>query len=87
MQVAFYKRLLDVLARIHGLQPRPVQTPREFATDAGLALRTRTAAAAVADVPAEVAELFYRVAFGERPLTDDEARAVDSRLDALAAAR
>jgi transglutaminase-like putative cysteine protease len=87
VQVAFYKRLLDVLARIHGLQPRPVQTPREFATDAGLALRTRTAAAAVADVPAEVAELFYRVAFGERPLTDDEARAVDSRLDALAAAR
>jgi hypothetical protein len=85
-RVPFYARLLDVLARVHGLGPRAAQTPREFAAEAGHALRARDRAA-VADVPARVAELFYRVAYGGRPLTDDEAREIERRLDALAAAR
>jgi transglutaminase-like putative cysteine protease len=83
-RVPFYARLLDVLARVHGLGPRLAQTPREFAAEAGRALRARDRAD-VADVPARLAELFYRVAFGGRPLTDDEAREVEGRLRALAA--
>jgi hypothetical protein len=86
-RVPFYGRLLDVLAKAHGLRPLPAQTPREFADQAGRLLREKDATAAVADVPARVAELFYRVAYGGRPLTDDEARAVERGLDALAAAR
>jgi transglutaminase-like putative cysteine protease len=86
-RVAFYGRLLRVLATAHGLRPLPGQTPREFAAEAGRVLRGRGTTADVADVPARVAELFYRAAFGGRPLTDDEAREVGGRLDALAAAR
>jgi transglutaminase-like putative cysteine protease len=82
----FYARLLDVLARAHGLRPLAAQTPREFAAEAGRALRGR-GRVEVAGVPGRVAELFYRVAYGARPLTDDEAREVERRLDALAAAR
>ncbi len=85
-RVAFYGRLLRVLAA-HGLRPRPAQTPREFAAEAGRVLRQRDGTAAVADVPARLAELFYRVAFGARPLSDDEARQVRAAMDALAAAR
>jgi hypothetical protein len=87
VRVGFYSRLLEVLARVHGLLPRPAQTPREFASEAGRVLLGKGIEARVADVPARVAELFYRVAFGGRPLSDDEAREIDGRLDALAAAR
>jgi transglutaminase-like putative cysteine protease len=83
-RVPFYARLLDVLAKVHGLRPLPAQTPREFAAAAGRALRER-GRDVVADVPARVAELFYRVAYGGRPLTEDESRDVARGLDALGA--
>ncbi|HKI35906.1 MAG TPA: transglutaminaseTgpA domain-containing protein [Gemmataceae bacterium] len=86
-RVPFYARLLDVLARRHGLRPLPAQTAREFAAEAGRILREQPATAGLAELPARLAELFYRVAYGGRPLTDDEAHAVQRELDALAAAR
>jgi transglutaminase-like putative cysteine protease len=86
-RVPFYARLLDVLARRHGLQPRSGQTPREFAVEAGRALGAKGDTAGVAEVPARLAELFYRVAYGGRPLADGEAREVQAQLDALATAR
>lgn len=82
----FYARLLAVLARSFGLAPRPSDTPREFGEAAGEALREHDATAAWADTPARAAVLFYRVRYGDRPLTEPEARAIDRQVDALSAA-
>jgi hypothetical protein len=83
--VAFYRRLLAILARRRGLRPEPSQTPREFAETVRWALGT-TVRPELAGVPAEVAELLYRVRFGAVPLTDAEGRGVDDRLGCLDAA-
>jgi hypothetical protein len=83
---SFYGKLLALLARHARLEPQAGQTPREFADTAGAALRGREATAVLADLPAAVAELFYRVRFGGRPLSEAEHTAVDARLEALAAA-
>ena len=69
-----------------GLEPQTGQTPREFGATAGVALRSRSAAAALADLPATAAELLYRVRFGGRPLSEEEQAALGGRLDALALA-
>jgi hypothetical protein len=83
---SLYGRLVALLGRHLGLAPSAGQTPREFGHAAGAALRGRQATAALADVPAAVVELFYRVRFGGRPLEDAERQALDARLNALAAA-
>jgi transglutaminase-like putative cysteine protease len=83
---SLYGRLVALLMRHLGLAPAAGQTPREFGQAAGEALRGRPATAALADVPAAVVELFYRVRFGGRPLEEAERQALDARLDALAAA-
>ncbi len=84
--VAFYHRLLAVLRRALGLEPRTGQTPGEFAADAAARLRGAAATVAVAGVPGEAAVLYYRVRFGHRPLAVDERRAVAAQLDRLEAA-
>jgi hypothetical protein len=82
----FHRRLLALLARHLRLRPRPGQTPRELAVAAGAALAARPATAALADLPGQVVELFYRVRFGGRPLGEAEGREIEARLDALARA-
>jgi transglutaminase-like putative cysteine protease len=85
-RVAFYARLLRLLARARSWRPAPAQTPREFAEAVRPLLRADAATAAHADVPAEVTALFYRVHYGGRPLSAAEADEVARRLDTLAAA-
>jgi transglutaminase-like putative cysteine protease len=82
--VAFYRRLLAILARRRRLRPRPSQTPREFAAEASRALAG--AAAGLASLPVEVAELLYRVRYGGVALTEAEGRDVERRLGELDAA-
>jgi transglutaminase-like putative cysteine protease len=82
--VGFYRRLLAILARRRRLRPRPSQTPREFAEEARQALAG--AAGGLASLPAEVAELLYRVRYGGVPLSEAEGRDVDRRLGDLDAA-
>jgi hypothetical protein len=83
--VAFYRRLVALLAR-HALRPQPAQTPREFGRAARRFLEARPGAAVLADLPERVAELFYRVRFGGRPLDGAEGRDLDAELDRLAEA-
>jgi transglutaminase-like putative cysteine protease len=79
----FYGRLLDALIRALGITPRVGETAGEFAATAGDRLMTVPATHAVAGVPAAAAAAYYRVRFGDRPLTDDERREVDAGLSAL----
>jgi hypothetical protein len=83
-EAAFYRRLCRLLAAL-GLRPNAGQTAREFAALAGQALAERGEAALV-DLPARVAEAYYRVRFGGRPLEEAQRRAVEAQLDALAGA-
>jgi hypothetical protein len=83
--VPFYARLLALLDRHLGLRPPLSQTPREFADAVKPALRERPDTEALAELPSRTVGLFYRVRFGGRPLTADEAREVDARLDVLEA--
>ena len=67
---AFYGRLLALLARHAALRPQSGQTPREFAKKARQLFEGRPGWTALADLPDLVIELYYRVRFGGRPLTE-----------------
>lgn len=79
--VPFYRRLLAWLAR-RKLTPAPAQTPREFAFEAGRALRADPAAAPLANAPAEIVDHYYAVRFGAAPLAQ-EAPEAEARLNQL----
>lgn len=81
--VGFYARLLAVLARHFGLAPRPEQTPLEFAETAGRVLHQGEDTSALAELPREVARLFYRVRFGGWPVDSDDSRQLDRRVEEL----
>jgi hypothetical protein len=81
----FYRRLLEILAWHRGLEPQPGQTPREFGAAARLVLEAEPKSRGVADLPALIIELYYRVRLGGRPLGVDEQQTVESRLDELRA--
>jgi transglutaminase-like putative cysteine protease len=82
--VAFYRRLLAILARRRGLRPPRNQTPREFAEAARPALAA--VPADLACLPAELVELLYRVRFGAEVLPEAVRQSLDSRLARLDAA-
>lgn len=84
--VPFYARLLALLAEHARLRPEPAQTPREFGEQVRRLLAGTTHAAPLADVPVQVANLYYRVRFGRLPLTEAEQADVEGRLDRLAMA-
>lgn len=84
-RVEFYERLVKLLAR-HGLARHPAQTPQEFAVSAAGVLATRQAAASLQSTPEELTLLFYRVRFGQQPLTADETDRLDTLLHRLEAA-
>jgi hypothetical protein len=84
--IAFYTRLLDLLAAHLDLRPALGQTPREVSDAARRMLDGRDNAAALAELPAQVVSLFYRVRYGDEPLAESEQSAVDRQLDELAAA-
>ena len=82
----FYGRLLRVLARRLRLIPSAPQTPQEFGDRAAHALAQRTAQTGLARVPARVVCLYYRVRYGDRPLTSAEHQEVDRRIGEVDAA-
>jgi transglutaminase-like putative cysteine protease len=84
--VAFYARLVALLTRHLSLRPQSGQTPREYSEVARRFLRALPGSAALADLPGRVSELFYRVRFGDRPLSEPESQALNAELDRLAAA-
>jgi hypothetical protein len=82
--IAFYARLLDLLARHAGLRPAVGQTPREFGDRARRLLGGWEMTVGLADLPVVVAALFYRVRYGHKPLAEDERSAINQQLDELA---
>jgi protein-glutamine gamma-glutamyltransferase len=80
---AFYHRLVAAVGRAYGVVPVIGQTPGEFAATARDQLVAHSATRDVADVPGEAADLYYRVRFGDRPLSAAERQAVDGQLDRL----
>jgi hypothetical protein len=81
----FYRRLLEILAWQRGLEPQPEQTPREFGAAARQVLEAEPKSRGVAELPAWIIEMYYRVRFGGRPLDVDEQQTVETRLDELCA--
>ncbi|MGA2032528.1 MAG: DUF3488 and transglutaminase-like domain-containing protein [Thermoguttaceae bacterium] len=84
-RVEFYRQLEIVLAR-RGLVRSAAQTPREFARAAGAQLALDPGQAGLAPLPARIVEAFYRVRFGELPLDNEQAGAVEQALAMLASA-
>ena len=82
-EVVFYNRLLAILARRCRLRPAPTQTPREFGEAARRLLRERHGTAELAELPARVAELFYRVHYGCQPLPREEEEELNRQLGRL----
>jgi transglutaminase-like putative cysteine protease/membrane protein implicated in regulation of membrane protease activity len=83
---AFYQRLLRILARRASLRPSYGQTPREYGEAARVMLQGRPDLARLAELPVRVVDLFYRVRFGGKPLSDGERRALEAELERLAEA-
>jgi transglutaminase-like putative cysteine protease len=83
--VAFYARLLKLLAGELGLRPLASQTPLEFALAAGPAVAAASARPEWADLPARVVERLYPVRYGDQRLPEAEARALEGELDEVEA--
>jgi hypothetical protein len=80
---AFHRRLLAILAG-QGWKPAPAQTPEEFALTVAPVLSPRPGGRDLADFVCWTTRLFYRVRFGDRPLSRDETDRVESGLTHLA---
>ena len=82
---SFYRRLLQLL-EAHGITRPIAETPREFARRAAQFLAGRGSGhEVVADVPPLVVDAFYRIRFGDHPLSESDQRLLAARLDALEA--
>ncbi len=80
---AWLARLFGLLAGSLGVRPGPGETPRETAAAGAAVLRSRPAAAALADLPGRVVEMYYRFRYGGLPPSDDERRAIEAELARL----
>jgi transglutaminase-like putative cysteine protease len=85
IMIAFYEQF-QALVGVAGLAPREDQTQREFARQVEQSLGDRLAPAGLATFPSELAELFYRVRFGDDLLQPAETTNVEVRLERLRAA-
>jgi hypothetical protein len=81
--VAFYKRLESVLAS-HGFRRHATQTPHEFAVGVESTLSRSLPTNGVQTIPLRVVDAYYDVRFGDRPLAEDQASALDQAITALA---
>lgn len=79
----FYGQFLRILARRRKLRPAPGQTPWEFAAAVGDRLGQEPRGAGLAELPAEIARLFYRVRYAAVPLSAAENADVARRLTEL----
>lgn len=81
----FFRRLLQLL-ETRGITRPGAETPREFARRAARFLAESGGGAdGVADVPPLVVEAFYRLRFGNHPLSEADKEHLAARLDALEA--
>jgi transglutaminase-like putative cysteine protease len=79
----FYRRLAQLLGRLE-LERTSAETQGEFAARAAKLLTGHSPATrAVADVPQQVVDAFYRVRFGHLELEPTSLEELDGRLDAL----
>ena len=85
IMIAFYEHF-QALVGLAGLTPREDQTQREFARQVEQSLGERLRPAGLATFPSELAELFYRVRFGDDRLQPAETTNVEERLERLRAA-
>ncbi len=81
-QVAFYRRLEEVLARLQLIRTN-TQTPREFASRASQQIAGQAAIAPVAALPQELVDLYYRVRFGQHALDNQDMQQVEQSLQQL----
>ena len=81
-RIAFYERLLRVLES-HGLSKLPTWTPQQFALQAGVVLERQRNSVAVARIPAELIDYFYRARFGQHRLGAHESAEIDLKLRSL----
>lgn len=81
-RVEFYRRLEALLARL-GLTRSTSQTQREFAREAGTIIVDATGQQNLAELPVRIVEAFYRVRFGDTPLDNPQAEAVEQALREL----
>ncbi|MFO0956157.1 MAG: DUF3488 and transglutaminase-like domain-containing protein [Isosphaeraceae bacterium] len=81
---AFYKRTLELLARLD-LRRAPAETPREFARRAAVLLSGRPGDGDWADLPAVATEAYYALRFGRMEPDPGQIRAIEERLDLLEA--
>lgn len=84
-EVEFYRRLEAILAQ-HRLVRLPSQTQREFALRVGDELAADPRTFNVAPIPRKIAEMFYRVRFGQAHLLPTQLESVDHGLLELSAA-
>jgi hypothetical protein len=84
-EVEFYHRLEEILAQRRFVR-LPSQTQREFALAVGDELATDPGTLHVAGVPRRVAEVFYRVRFGQERLEPPHLESLDHSLSELSAA-
>ncbi|MBI3468275.1 MAG: hypothetical protein HY000_35170 [Planctomycetes bacterium] len=61
----------------------PTWTPQQFAQQAGLVLERQRNSVAVARIPAELIDYFYRARFGEHRLGAHESAEIDLKLRSL----
>ena len=80
--VEFYDRFRKIMART-GLERPHAETQREFAGHVGRHLAQPLQAYGLQALPADVADRFYRVRYGNQQLSDEERTAVAADLDAL----
>jgi transglutaminase-like putative cysteine protease len=80
--VDFYERFRGIIARA-GLERPLAETQREFAGYVGQRLAQRLRTCGLQEVPANVADQFYRVRYGNQDLSDSERTTVAAHLDAL----
>jgi protein-glutamine gamma-glutamyltransferase len=86
VEIAFYRRFERLMAR-RGLVRASAQTQREFAAAAGDRLVAHTGDGRWAALPPVIADAFYRVRFGQMPLDNLQAQAVEQILGELAQIR
>lgn len=81
-RVQFYERLRHILESRHW-HKRPTTTPRQFAEEIARSLQASPQSQPVSYHPAGIVDLYYRLRFGRRPLSEIESRLVNQMLRSL----
>ena len=81
-KIEFYRRFETLLAR-QGMSRATGQTQREFAEAAGRQLTLRGCDPRLCRLPGMVADAFYRVRFGRRPLDNRQVQTVEQAIKEL----